>query len=217
MEYPTRHRSCALFIHRNPFNDRKLKLDSCIPSSDLRCAQVENKRDRGCRNYMTCRLAFNQTSTLHLRRVNLVPVSSPGNQRATRGQKQNKKRRERKRETRDRGVGFVRETENFHRGKRDRLNGVFFLFPFFFLVGEHGVLLSRLSRDPLEILLVGSLGVPEGEQRCRSILKNVRIDVISAQSDPTVNKITRLPYCPTSPVMISQFHRLIRGRSGFHI
>lgn len=63
---------------------------------------------------MTCRLAFNQTSTLRLHRVNLVPVSQLGNQRGTRkkGKEGVKKRgRERKREI------LARERKNKKKGK----------------------------------------------------------------------------------------------------
>ena len=107
--------------------------------------QVENKRDRGCRNYMTCRLAFNQTSTLRLRRVNLVPVSSPGNQRATRGDKNKTAKNGRKRESvcvcvcvREREkceterVSFVGETKNFSQWKKRPFKRYF--FPFFFFL-----------------------------------------------------------------------------------
>lgn len=121
---------------------------------------------------MTCRVAFNQTSTLRLHRVNLVPVSQLGNQRGTRkkGKEGVKKRgRERKREI------LARERKN-KKKRKDTFNSTCTCLFFY------------VSRDPLKIprrLVCYSSGYPMAHS-------NVQRVYISRRA--IVNKITASIY-----------------------
>lgn len=144
------------FYSLNPFTMRgegKIRSQS---------SQIETISDKGCcGNYMTCRLAFNQTSTLRLHRVNLVPVSQLGNQRGTRkkGKEGMEKRgRERKREILARERKNKKKKGKIHLTRRARVS-------------------SSTCHAILWKYLVGSFAIPRGIQwRIRTCSEYIYIE-----------------------------------------